>query len=894
MIPRRLQLKNFLSYGPQTETIDFSSYRLICLSGKNGHGKSALLDAITWSLWGQARKVGATSKPDQGILRLGQVEMMVCFDFEFNKQMYRVRRDFSKKYGKPHVHVEFGMLDPEDEHFISLTDKTVRKTQAKIEQTLGLDYETFTNSSFLRQGNANEFSKKSAKERKEILSTILGLHQYDKAKACALEKTRALSTQITHLEKMKELSLQELETLKTVKEQQKNVAKTLEEITTQEQTLTTQNNDLINKKEFWNKENQALKLLTYKKEQLEIQHTKERQTLNGLVNQWKKTHKNLLALPDPKELEKEHKQTIETVDTFNKTLQKNLTLKEQLLQKKELFANLSTTLQKKQLETVQEKKLEFERIALQKASSQKQLDTNTLQQEELTSLLKKINIQIAELRKTVPAEFLVAEKTNIVQQFEERKALYQKWIEQGNWVNNERKNLNQKQRLSQDQDNPSCPLCEQNLSQSRKRFLHKKFSHQTHTFSHRFERLKKYIARLKTALHEQHKQIEQLTAIESLIKQQEDSALKIKTLEKEQEDLTKTIKEQLILLEQKQKELTKFEKEITDSASQSEAYKTLKNEIEILQKQLLELNYDSKQHASAVQALRTIQDRLQLCTQGEQQRTIQKERQQQVHILCCSLKDLTKQQKETIETFKNYSKLEQQEKELQEQEKTLLTTHKKLAEEKEVLLQKKGNLAAQAKKQTELLATQKQQNKELAEQQTELYDLQLITAALGKDGIQALLIEDAIPEIEQEANDLLARLTDNQASITIESLRDLKRGGTRETLDINISDATGIRSYELFSGGEAFRIDFALRIAISKLLARRAGTSLQTLIIDEGFGSQDEEGLQRIMDALYSIQDDFEKIIIVSHLSTMKEQFPVHFYVQKDPQGSHVTVVEHG
>ncbi len=141
---------------------------------------------------------------------------------------------------------------------------------------------------------------------------------------------------------------------------------------------------------------------------------------------------------------------------------------------------------------------------------------------------------------------------------------------------------------------------------------------------------------------------------------------------------------------------------------------------------------------------------------------------------------------------------------------------------------------------------------------------------------------------------MLTRLTDNQASLSIESLRDLKKGGTRETLDINISDAQGIRPYELFSGGEAFRIDFALRIALSKLLARRAGTSLQTLIIDEGFGSQDDEGLTRMMDALYTIQDDFEKVIIVSHLDTMKEQFPVHFYIQKEPNGSKVTVIEHG
>ncbi len=56
MIPLKIQIKNFLSYGPETQTIDFQNYNLICLSGKNGHGKSALLDAITWALWGQARK----------------------------------------------------------------------------------------------------------------------------------------------------------------------------------------------------------------------------------------------------------------------------------------------------------------------------------------------------------------------------------------------------------------------------------------------------------------------------------------------------------------------------------------------------------------------------------------------------------------------------------------------------------------------------------------------------------------------------------------------------------------------------------------------------------------------------------------------------------------------
>ena len=206
----------------------------------------------------------------------------------------------------------------------------------------------------------------------------------------------------------------------------------------------------------------------------------------------------------------------------------------------------------------------------------------------------------------------------------------------------------------------------------------------------------------------------------------------------------------------------------------------------------------------------------------------------------------------------------------------------------------KGTLQHQQNKQRELEKEQESITKTIKSLHQEMQDYQEIAKALGKDGIQALLIEQAIPEIEHETNQILSRLTNNQTQIFIESLRDLKKGGSKETLDIKISDSFGLRDYEMFSGGEAFRIDFALRIGISKLLARRAGTTLQTIFIDEGFGSQDEEGLQLIMDNIYKIQDDFAKIVIVSHLPEMKEQFPVQFVIEKKRSGSIVSVIHQG
>lgn len=893
MIPIKLQLKNFLSYGSQPQVINFNHYNLICLSGKNGHGKSALLDAITWSLWGQARKISTTSKPDEGLLRLGEVEMSVTFDFQFGKNKYRVRRDFSKKYGKPHVHVEFGMLQKED-YFVSLTEKTSRKTQEKIEQTIGLDYETFTNSSFLRQGNANEFSKKSPKERKEILCTILGLHQYDKARSSVLEKIRSAQAEKIHLEKLHEHTEQEYDSLKTVPDEQKIMEKELKTIETEQHILHQKQVHLTEHQTQLHQKQQAASLLEAEQKQTKEEEQKQREQLTHLVNQWKTKHQSLLSLPDRKALETQYKDLEKQITELQTQFQKSLSTKELLLEKKEQLSKVTSTLEKEFVMIRQKESLQLERLLAQEKTEQEKLITLKKQIESLDQKTINLKNTIAQTRKVINPELLVSDLSEQMKLFERRKGLYQKWVEQGNWVNNERKELEQKKQLSQDANNPCCPLCEQNLSQARKRFLHKKFLEQADYLNHRFERLKNGIAGLKKYLHLQHEQLQKSALVETLQTELTTIQEQIKNLEKEhkanQETLAATTekltttKKECISLEAEQKKLLKHHPEV----------EKLETTVQELEKELLANQYNAQKHKEIAEQFDLIKTQLNQCNELESLKAVQKERQHSVHALCCSLKTIQKKEKRIEQDLTNFktvqtevTNLKTNLQKLEEQIKILLT-------HKETVFQKKGHLEAQAQKRAALSELLKKQESQIQTNATALYDLQLIAAALGKDGIQALLIEDALPEIEQEANDLLARLTDNQASITIESLRDLKKGGTRETLDINISDATGIRPYELFSGGEAFRIDFSLRIAISKLLARRAGTSLQTLIIDEGFGSQDEEGLNRMMDALYTIQDDFEKIIIVSHLPAMKEQFPVHFYIQKEPNGSQVTVVEHG
>jgi exonuclease SbcC len=166
--------------------------------------------------------------------------------------------------------------------------------------------------------------------------------------------------------------------------------------------------------------------------------------------------------------------------------------------------------------------------------------------------------------------------------------------------------------------------------------------------------------------------------------------------------------------------------------------------------------------------------------------------------------------------------------------------------------------------------------------------------AFGRDGIPSLIIEQTLPEIEAKANELLERLTEGKMNVRLETLRDKKTGGTKETLEIIITDEQGVpRPYETFSGGEAFRVNFALRIALSQLLAERNGVKIRTLGIDEGFGTQDEQGIQNMIEAIQVIQDDFDKILVITHLSRLKEAFPVRIEVEKDPvMGSQFMVIE--
>ena len=148
----------------------------------------------------------------------------------------------------------------------------------------------------------------------------------------------------------------------------------------------------------------------------------------------------------------------------------------------------------------------------------------------------------------------------------------------------------------------------------------------------------------------------------------------------------------------------------------------------------------------------------------------------------------------------------------------------------------------------------------------------LAEKATGRDGIPALILEtSAIPQLETEASRIIGELG-RAYRFELRTQRATQAGTVREVLDIVVHTDTGEAAYEDFSGGERTRIDLALRIALARLLATRRGSDVRLLTIDEP-AYLDDEGIGRLASVLRDLAGEFESVLVVSHVDTLRDAF---------------------
>lgn len=834
--------------------LSFEGIHVACLCGDNGNGKSAIFDAITWALWGKSR-----ARNDDDLIHSGQSEMEIELEFISGEQQYRVLRKHAKKPSKARAGQTILELQiAGNGTFRPISGNSLLETQQKIIDILNLDYEMFKNSAFLRQGHADEFSIKRPGERKEILANILGLSHYDELESKAKEQSSKRRTEADRLEiAITDFELQLANRVKyedeirkiqseitQLEEQSKFKETAISSLRSQKATLEIKKEQLSNTEVHLNET----------KKELERRKTKTKEYQDRITEYE-------LVLAERKAIEKgysEFKDVKTLNDEFNQKLSQLFALRERISNLDQVIKNAAQALT-----------IEHKIIQAKFAESEAKFAKTTRLEESLTLARK----HLLELSKQ---EEIVSKKQKQTQQTTSRISYLESTDGQ---LAEEIAGLNEKLKLLTG-DDVRCPLCETELGIDGRRQIEAKLSSEAQqkikTRQNNNEELSKNQAKLQ--------------ALENELIERESALNKERTTRHSQ--------------------LSIIEKELIEARQAS-------NELSQERAKLAELEQLMAKKDYAVYEQQTLAQ----LENEERKLGYSKERHEEIQQQLAGLQKYQSLKQELDEAIKNIDKeksaLAEAEETISNLEATIvvdLRKHENLSAELlslpniiDKLIKEEEDYQASLQKERQVhdsLAASQERLRQLAEleiskrEKTRLLQEALneegvykeLAEAFSKKGIQALLIEQALPEIEIEANRLLAKITDNRMSLRLESQRETRKGDTIETLDIKIADELGTRNYEMYSGGEAFRIDLALRIALSMLLVRQAGASLPILIIDEGFGTQDSSAREKLVEAINSIQDDFEKIIVITHLEEMKDKFETLINVTKTANGSIISI----
>ena len=996
MIPHYLSLTNFLSYR-DTAALDLSGVHLACISGLNGAGKSSLLDGITWALFGRGR-----SGDDNVVNRIAAGNgkaAEVTFIFELEGAIYRVIR--RKTVGKTtqlelHVRGEEGGQP----RWRTLTQSGVRETQRAIEELLRMQYDIFTNASFLLQGQADEFTTKTPNRRKEILADILGVNRWDAYKALAGERRKAAENE----EKVIDRRLADIDAELA---QEGERRRELEVAETYEQAVAIQQAA----------QDTLVATLREKRALIEPQ----RQQLARMVAELERTQAEVRRLagdiaPRRAELDSQ-RALIERAPAITAahaayqqsaaelaTWQKRADEANALLRERQPFelaiAKARTALEERvQTLAVQEAAAAGDLADRQRIAGEltEHRDRLAAVEVELTALgEQQVAWQAARDRlKTAEGDSALwqLEHDQLAAQAEEAErgraqremiadshAQAQRRLDAAQDIlttlaaheerridmARERAQLNGEldalrrageerneriERLRVDESTGECPICGQPLTEEHRASVLKDLEDEREASRARYREVQARLQALdkdeamisaetkRRPQHEKERDTQQrslanyagqlahiderlsswtssrgrdrLTELGALLASTDVAALRAEEarLRPVAEDLRqKTRAQQLLMadirgLETRCEQLDKAAQQWAQTGRPAllAARRDLAEEryaadaqarLAAVNERLAAVGYDADAHAATRNRL------AEQSAAPEEYQALQRA-EATIKALADGLAELERRREEQAERAAD---LEAQHASLSALLRDAQTgvTDLRAAEAELARLRDEQARAIRAtsaaRQKVEVLADLRRVQKDMrAERQAvggRIGLLRQLEDACGRNGVQALLIETALPEIEEHANELLYRLSGGEMRVRFDTQRDRKSdGGQIETLDIKISDNSGERPYENYSGGEKFRVNFAIRLALSQVLARRAGARLQTLVIDEGFGSQDPEGRQRLVEAINAVQPEFACILVITHIDELRDKFPARIEVEKTPAGSRLELV---
>jgi DNA repair protein SbcC/Rad50 len=1011
MIPLQLSLKNFLSYSEAS--LDFTGLHTACICGANGAGKSSLLEGITWAIWGECRVVS-----EDDAISNGAMDVRVDFTFQMHGETCRVIRTRQRDGSGA---LEF-QIQTSAGQFRTLTQKGVRSTQALIDDYLKIDYDTFINSAYLRQGKADEFMLKKPAERKQILADLLKLDRYEQLSERAKDTAKQYKLKVEALhDNLADYLVQLAQTEEITVQRdglQVEIGKLQQEQAGDEQELegyktTARQRETWQQQLAWEQKRDRESLQAGAQIQTDLQVvTTEKNRLDRLLvreDEISIAYQAYLALQQQAAVLDKQFDTHQQAQTKQQQLQQQLDRQTQTFQLAlgKSQAELALTVQQEQelvnilatagdvskgiaeLQLCRQRLAELDRLQMevlplqqQQVSLQSNIDRETAkiqaklnelglrerqmqlkanEQPQLITQLQQLDTQIAELEKKKVYQERVKEKGLT------KKEAIGKLQADGQNYQRQLIELAKKLELLKDPD-ASCPLCDRALDENHWQHISTTFQTERAHFEQQISATQEEEARYERECQVLRAEYQQLTTEINLLKdlpeQRGKLQAKLDSLTELQVNLAELkVEQQEIELEiasksyasELQSELLELtarlqateysdqnhalargdvdklrwaeikQEKIKDAErrqQQSIALKAkLETEIAKIELDLAKLQIDSDLRVELIEIDRQIAE-LGYDRHYHQQVSTELRESQAVQLQYQEVQQAKLAQPLTLDRIKLLEINYQQSLETQQQAKLevdrisveiakipdtddkIRSIEQQLAARRQQLDTSLATLGGLEQKLTQLANIQEQmrsQEQQLAnyKQQQKIYDE--LGKAFGKNGIQALVIENILPQLEVESNQILSKLSNNQFHVQFITQKATKATRVKkasvksakyiDTLDIVIGDANGTRAYETYSGGEAFRINFSIRLALAKLLAQRAGTPLKMLIVDEGFGTQDREGCDRLIAAINAISEDFACILAVTHMPQFREAFQTRIEVRKTNSGSQLQVI---
>ena len=858
MIPIKLNIRNFLSYRENVPALDFTGLHVACLCGDNGHGKSALLDAITWCLWGQAR-----GQVQDDLVSYGADDSRVELEFSVRNGRFRAIRSRRRGGGRRRqgaTDLQLLAVSEDGNATQVVSGNSVRETQARIEQLVGMEYETFINSAFLMQGRADEFTSKTPAERKALLASILGLEAYDRFQARARERLAESRSAADRLLGRVQQMRADLEAIGDPAAELAAVNRQLAELEASLEPLRRDAQDLRS----------SLSLLRQQESDLGERRNRRKQT----AEEAERIRSEIAAV----ELRvRDHEALIARAPEIEAGAL-------ELAAGQNLFASMEATRQ--EYESLSREQGELNRvIEVEKA----RLETEARQlrrraEENLSPLAASefaldalLNESRQRLEEATSAESGLAELRNRIQGLAtgvgEAQSVAARYQSEGEQIKEKLGLLS-----SADPNSVVCPLCLSPLSEDGCSRLARNYEKEI------AEKRDLYRANRSNlqALEKQRGELERELG---------DRERKLAEESNRWREEAARAETQLLAARAAREELATVETQLgamTTRLNEGRFAQDERSQLRIIEQELKGLSYEEATYRQAVETVRKLQPfgelKVRLDSAQRQLALDKNARKQGSELLERLNKDLEDLNRAIAEAEESIAGLPGVEARLAEASQAIEV----MESQQRAALANKGLLEGRLEQARSLASEISRAEEEQGQAQEAQGIYQELVGAFGRQGVQAMLIETVVPRLEEETNLLLGRMTDNRMHVKLETQRERRSGAGEpiETLEINVSDELGSRSYEMYSGGEAFRVNLALRIALSRVLSQRTGAPLPTLFIDEGFGTQDASGRERILDVISAIEDDFDKIIVITHLDDLKDMFPVRIEVQKDVNGS--------